>query len=235
MHFPLPLQPAIFLRRYQRFLVDVQLPDGQEITVHCPNTGSMLGCLAPGCAVRLLAAENPKRRYRYTLEMTRPAGEWIGVNTSRTNALVREALLHGVVSELGPIDHCRAEVRVGEGSRLDFLLHSRGQAIYLEVKNCTLAEDGTALFPDAVTTRGSKHLRELMALRRQGHGAVIFFCVQRGDASRFAPASHIDPLYARTLHDAARAGVRVLAYQAEVGEEGIVIRRPLPVELGVVG
>jgi sugar fermentation stimulation protein A len=229
MHFSSPLQPATFLRRYKRFLVDVLLPDGQEITVHCPNTGSMQGCLAPGCAVRLLAATNPKRRYGYTLEMTRPDQEWIGVNTSRTNALVQEALVNGVVTELGPIDHYRPEITVNAGSRLDFLLHSGSQAIYLEVKNCSLAHDGVALFPDAITTRGSKHLHELMALRRQGHGAVILFCVQRGDASRFAPASLIDPLYARTLAEAMQAGVMALAYQAEVGEEGITIRRSIPV------
>lgn len=232
MRFPLPLQPATFIRRYKRFLVDVRLPDGHEITVHCPNTGSMQGCLAPGCEVRLLASANPKRRYGYTLEMTRPGTEWIGVNTSRTNSLVREALLNGVVSELAGIDHCRAEVKVSAGSRLDFMLQRGSQTIYMEVKNCTLAQEGIALFPDAVTSRGTKHLHELMALKAQDHGAVIFFCVQRGDANRFAPASRIDPLYARTLAEAARAGVMVLAYQAEVGEEGIDIRRPLPVAVG---
>lgn len=229
MKFPATLQPAIFVRRYQRFLVDVRLPDGRELTVHCPNTGSMKGCLAPACEVRLLASANANRKYRYTLELTRPGAAWIGVNTSRTNALVQEALLNGVVTELGRIDQCRPEVRVSARSRLDFLLQSGGQLIYMEVKNCTLAENGVALFPDAVTDRGARHLLELIDLRRQGHRAAIFFCVQRQDATCFAPASSIDPFYARTLAAAAQAGVMVLAYQAEVGEEGVEVRRPLPI------
>jgi sugar fermentation stimulation protein A len=232
MEFPSPLQAATFLRRYKRFLVDVRLPTGEEITVHCPNTGSMLGCLTPGCEVRLLDSANPKRAYRFTLELTRPGEWWIGVNTSRANALVREALLGGVVTELAAIDHCQPEVKVDAHSRLDFLLTSGGQSIYLEVKNCTLAEEGVALFPDAVTTRGAKHLQALMGLRRQGHGAVIFYCVQRQDAGCFAPAGKIDPLYARTLREAVQSGVLALAYQAEVSEERIIIRHPLPVDLG---
>jgi len=231
MRFPKPLQPAIFLRRYKRFLVDVRLPDQSEVAVHCPNTGSMTGCLAPGCEVRLLDSDSPARKCRYTLELTRPGTGWIGVNTSRTNALVREAIQTGVVTEFGAIDHCQAEVKVSARSRLDFRLQRGKQSIYMEVKNCTLAENGAALFPDAVTARGSKHLRELVDLRRQGHGAAVFFCVQRHDANRFAPASHIDPDYAHTLREAAQAGVMVLAYQAEVEETGIVVRRSLPVDL----
>lgn len=231
MRFLQPLQPAIFLRRYKRFLVDVRLPDHSEITVHCPNTGSMTGCLAPECEVRLHASDSPTRKYRYTLELTRPGDGWIGVNTSRTNSLVREAMLAGVVTEFGQIDHCQSEVKVSAKSRLDFMLQSGRQAIYVEVKNCTLAENGVALFPDAVTTRGSKHLRELIALRRQGHGAAVFFCVQRHDASRFSPASDIDKEYGYALNEAAQAGVMVLAYQAEVEEGGIEIRRSLPVDL----
>lgn len=233
MRFPATLQPAIFIRRYKRFLVDVRLPDQREITVHCPNTGSMKGCLEQGCEVRLSAALNPHRKYPFTLELTRPGASWIGVNTSRTNALVREALLAGVVTELGPIERCRSEVRVSARSRLDFLLHSRGQEIYMEVKNCTLAENGVALFPDAVTARGSRHLHELIDLRRQGREAVIFYCVQRPDAVRFSPADRIDPVYAKALREAVAAGVLTLAYQAEVGEDGITVRRPLPVDLGL--
>lgn len=232
MKFLEPLQPAIFLRRYKRFLVDVLLPDQQEITVHCPNTGSMKGCLTPGCEVRLQASNSSTRKYKYTLELTRVDDSWIGVNTSRTNALVREALLTGVVTELGRIDHCRAEVTVSARSRLDFMLHSGKETIFLEVKNCTLAENGVALFPDAVTARGSKHLRELIALRSQGFQAAVLFCVQRHDACCFSPASHIDPQYSATLQEAAQAGVLILAYQAEVREDGIEVRRSLPVDLG---
>jgi len=231
MQFTATLQPAFFVRRYKRFLIDAILPGGREITAHCPNTGSMQGCLRPGCEIRLLRSDSPNRKYPYSLELTRPADAWIGVNTGRANALVREALVNGVITEFGPIDRCQAEVKVAAHSRLDFLLWSGQRSIYLEVKNCTLASDAVGLFPDAITARGTKHLHDLIALRRQGHGAAVFFCVQRQDAQRFAPASHIDPLYAQTLRQAALAGVQVLAYQAEVREDGIDIKRPLPVEL----
>lgn len=229
MQFTPPLQPAIFLRRYQRFLVDARLPDGQEITVHCPNTGSMRGCLEPGCEIRLSSSANPRRRYPFTLELSRLHGVWIGVNTSRANALVREALAAGVISELGPMDSSQAEVTVAPGCRLDFLLRHGQTRTYVEVKNCTLAQGGVALFPDAVTARGAKHLQVLRELRHQGHGAAVLFCVQRQDTQRFAPAGHIDPFYAQALRQAAQDGVGVLAYQAEVREDGVTLRWPLPV------
>ena len=224
------LQPAVFLRRYKRFLVDVKLPDGTDITVHCPNTGSMKGCLFPEGPVMLMAYDNPKRKYRYSLEMTQAeSGAWIGVNTGRTNKLVHEAIENGIISEIGAVDSIQPEVRVSEKSRLDFLLEQGGTKIYMEVKNCTLVEDEVAMFPDAVTTRGTKHLNELIALHEQGHGAVLFFCVQREDAKHFAPARHIDPEYNETLKKAVDKGVLVLAYQASVNPREILIRKQLAV------
>jgi len=232
MKFAAALQPACFVRRYKRFLVDVVLPDGRGMTAHCPNTGSMAGCLAPGCEVLLSRSGNPRRKYSHTLEMTRPGECWIGVNTARANALVREALDRGVISDFGRVRAIRPEVRVSSGTRLDFLLESDDGTIYLEVKNCTLAREGAAMFPDAKTARGTKHLLELARLRRKGYGAAVLFCVQRRDADRFVPAWMYDTIYCETLAAVAAEGVRVLAWQADVGPAEVRVVRPLPVELG---
>ena len=232
MDFSENLIPARMIRRYKRFLADVRLADGSELTVHCPNSGSMMGCVETDGLVLLSTAANPARKYRHTLELVRVDGVWIGINTSRTNALVREALESGVIDELQPVAAIRAEVKVSARSRLDFLIdHDNGRTTYLEVKNCTLAENGIAMFPDAVTSRGTKPLTELIRLREGGHGAAVLFCVQRRDARRFAPAARIDPTYAAALADAAAKGVLVLAYRAEVGPTAIRLLHPLPVSL----
>lgn len=224
------------IRRYQRFLADVRLEDGSELTVHCPNSGSMLGCVEEGGQVLLSISANPGRKYPHTLELVKIGGVWIGINTARSNALVREALAAGVIRELQPLVAIRAEVKVSAHSRLDFLLdHGGGRVTYLEVKNCTLAQDDLALFPDAVTSRGTRHIGELLALRRAGHGAALLFCVQRGDARRFAPATRIDPTYAAALREAAAAGVLILAYRAAPTRERIVLDTPLTVQLMVNG
>ncbi len=230
MKFTEPLQPAIFVRRYKRFLADVTLPDGTPLTVHCPNTGSMKGCLASGCEVMLSVSDNPKRKYPHTLEMTKVSGFWIGGNTAKTNHLVREAIENKVVKEIGEVDTISPEVTVFPGSRLDFMLLKGEQKIYVEVKNCTLVEDGVAMFPDAVTSRGTKHLKDLISLKEAGHGAVIFYCVQRGDGELFRPAAHIDPLYAETLRDAMDRGVLALIYRAEVSPEEILVRQSLSID-----
>ncbi|NOX26159.1 MAG: DNA/RNA nuclease SfsA [Deltaproteobacteria bacterium] len=230
MKFEQKLQPAIFQRRYKRFLVDVLLPDNQQITVYCPNTGRMTTCLRQGCDVLLSRSDNLRRKYKYTLELTRPGSCWIGVNTGRTNALVAEALRKGIIREL-VFTTMQAEIKVSAKSRLDFLLHNDDDMTYIEVKNCTLAQNGSAMFPDAVTARGTRHLRELMRLRENGHGAVIFFCVQRADADCFIPADHVDYEYGKTLRQAARAGVQVLAYQADVRPDGVDIYRKIPISM----
>ncbi len=238
MHFDQQLIPGRLVRRYQRFLADVELADGEVITVHCPNSGSMLGCREPGSPVLLSLAANPRRKYRHTWELVQSEGFWVGINTARTNSLVREALESGVIAELQPVAAIRAEVRVSAPSRLDFCLDhgaatpaDRPRQTYLEVKNCTLVEDGVAMFPDAVTSRGARHLEELLTLRRAGHGAAVLFCVQHGGAGSFTPAARIDPGYTRTLARVAAAGVRVLAYRARTTPAGIVIDTSLPVLL----
>lgn len=232
MKFDQKLLPGVLIRRYKRFLADVELDSGETITVHCPNSGSMLGCSEPSSPVLLSRSENPKRKYPHTLEMVQADSIWVGVNTALTNHLVREALEDGVIEEFGRPEKIRAEVKTSANTRLDFMLECGGSTIYMEVKNCSLAEDGRAMFPDAVTARGTKHLLELEALRREGHGAAVLFCVQRGDADCFFPATHIDPLYGETLARVQEAGVMVLAYQADVSPGEIRVAWKLPVKIG---
>lgn len=230
MLFDLPLQPATLLRRYKRFLADVELPDGRQLTAHCPNTGSMLGCSTPGLPAMISRSDNPGRKYPHTLEMVLVDSAWVGINTSRTNRLVREALENSLFPELLPFDEIRAEVKTG-ASRLDFLLTGKAGATYIEVKNCTLARQEVAMFPDAVTTRGSKHLKELMRLHGEGHRAAIIFCVQMSNVSSFSPAADIDPDYAENLSTAVSEGVLALACRANVSPDGIFVNERLPVTI----
>lgn len=228
MEFANNLTNGILLKRYRRFLADIRLADGSTITAHCPNTGTMLSCSTPGSPVCLSRSDNPARKYPFTLEMIREGNTWIGVNTARTNGLVVEAIERGQITEFGTVDTMRREVKITDHTRLDLQLMQNGCATYLEIKNCSLAIDGCAMFPDAVTARGTKHLRELTRLSREGVRAGIFFLVQRMDAERFAPAAHIDRVYSQALYEAVAAGVQVLVYQARVSPLGIHIVRPLP-------
>ncbi|UCG11899.1 MAG: DNA/RNA nuclease SfsA [Deltaproteobacteria bacterium] len=230
MHFPQPLLPGVLIRLYQRFLAEVRLPDGSVITAHCPNSGSMKGCDHPGREVRLSPAENPKRKTRFTWEMIHLPSTWVGINTLNANRLLAEAATLGVVPEFGPFDRLTREVSLGD-SRIDFGLVRDDTVFFVEVKNVTLVENGTALFPDAPTLRGRKHLRALMDAVRGGHRGAIFYVIQRQDAVRFAPASAIDPLYAQTLRQARDAGVEMIAYRARVNPEEIALEVALPVEL----
>ncbi len=232
MMFDSPLEEAVLLRRYKRFLADVRFPDGQETTVHVPNTGSMRGCSDPGSRVWLSSSSNPSRKYRQTLEIVESGGVLAGVNTSRSNFLVREALDEKLVDPLSSYTAIRAE-QCFEDSRFDFFLEGTGIPCWLEVKNVTLVEDGVAVFPDAITKRGRKHLLTLESALRQGYRAVIFYLIQRKDGHHFAPAEHIDPTYAQILRHAFHAGVEVLAYRADVSPRGIRIRsdQQVPVQL----
>jgi sugar fermentation stimulation protein A len=233
MNLTSPTQTGTLLRRYKRFLADVRLADGTTLTVHCPNSGAMLGCSTPGSPALISRSANPRRKYAWTLEMVRENNSWIGVNTALTNTLVREAIANRTIADFGEIDAIVPEVRVSQQSRLDFLLRAAGGDIYLEVKNCSLAEDGVALFPDAVTARGTRHLLELEKLLAEGKRAALIFCVQRPDADRFRPAAAIDPLYAKTLARVHGRGLTVLAYQAEVRPGTVRIVRKLPVATGL--
>jgi sugar fermentation stimulation protein A len=222
------------LRRYKRFLADVVTADGHELTVHCPNPGSMIGCATPGSAVRCSTSDNPKRKLRHTLEMIRVGRTWVGLHASRANAVAAQALEAGVVKELRGYREILGEVRADERSRLDFRLegHRRGKpAAWVEVKSVTLAEGTLALFPDSVTDRGKRHLETLIRLREAGERAALLFIVQRSDCDRVSPADAIDPAYGQALRDAAKRGVEIHALGARVTPTAIRVERLLPVVL----
>lgn len=233
MNFDPPLVQGTLLRRYKRFLADVVLASGDQITAHCPNTGSMLGVAEAGQRVWLAHRPSPTRKYAYGWELTELAdGTLVGVDTHRSNALVREAIESGVITELQGYDTIVPESRYGsENSRIDFLLRAASLPdCYVEVKNVTAAvEAGIALFPDAVSERGTKHLRELMGVVAEGSRAVLAFCVQRDDVKEVRPADAIDPAYGRTLREALRAGVEAIAYRATIGPAAVHLRHRIPV------
>jgi sugar fermentation stimulation protein A len=232
MLLPSPLFAGRLIRRYQRFLADVTLDDGTVVTVHCPNSGSMKECALPGSRVLLSRSDRPGRKYPHTWELVEVEGDWAGINTGLPNAIVREGIETERVEELRGYGAVRGEVRYGrERSRIDLLLEGVAGRCYVEVKNVTLVEGGRALFPDAVTLRGQKHLRELMDVVRQGDRGVIFYLVQRHDADAVAPADRIDPEYGRLLRQAVAAGVEAIAYRATVNPSEIRIDRRLPVVL----
>jgi sugar fermentation stimulation protein A len=217
-----------FLRRYKRFLADVRCADGSEMTVHCPNSGSMLSCLGPQWPAAISDSGNSKRKYRYSLEMLHSGRSWIGINTWRSNALVGEAIRAGQIAPLRGYSELRREVKYGENSRIDIHLEKAGEECYVEVKNVTMVDaENYNSFPDAVTLRGRKHLRELINVRAAGRRAVMFFLVQRSDGKGFRPAAHIDPAYAEALHEARTAGVEVLVYQCAVSPREIRIDKAL--------
>ncbi len=237
MQFEAPLVRAQLIRRYQRFLADVALADGKETTVHCPNTGSMLGCRTPGSTVWLLPASNPARKYPLGWELVEARPQvLVGINTGRSNALVAEALNGGLIPELSAYQCIRPEVKVPESrSRIDFLLsgHSQAPDCYLEVKNVTAAaEAGTAFFPDAVSNRAARHLAELTTLVEQGMRGALCFCVQRADVDSVRPADEIDPAYGAALRRAVDAGVEVYALVAEVSPTSVRLVRRVPVDPG---
>jgi len=217
------------IKRYKRFLADVLCPDGTVITVHCPNSGSMKGCAVPGSRVFLSRSDRPGRKYPCTWELAEIDGVMVGLNTGLPNRLVHEAIANGTIAELQGYATIRPEVPYGENSRVDLLLEGADGRCFVEVKNVTLVENGQALFPDAVTERGQKHLRELMKVVQDGDRGVIFFTVQRSDAHSVAPADAIDPEYGRLLRHALVNGVEALAYQAEVNCREIRLIKRLPV------
>jgi sugar fermentation stimulation protein A len=228
MKFSPCFEEAIFADRYKRFFADVELIDGSILTIHCANTGSMTHCLNPGTPCWFSRSSNPRRKLPGTLEIvTTTAGLLAGVNTSRPNHLVAEAIKNGLISELQGYRKLGAEVRYGkENSRIDLLLEDGDSKCYVEVKSVTLeATGGLARFPDAVTTRGRKHLRELARVVADGHRAVLVYCIQLSGVDRMEVAGDIDPDYALAISEAVNAGVEVLAYGCRLSPEEITIDR----------
>lgn len=224
------------IRRYKRFLADVALDSGEMVTAHCPNSGSMLSVNAPGSQVWLSPARNPARRLRYTWELIRIGDGLVGINTGRPNFLVAEAIAAGVIPELAGYHTTRREVRYGRNSRIDLLLEGEGlPPCYVEVKNVTLRRGvdraSPVEFPDCVTQRGTKHLREMTQAVRCGARAIMVFLAQRGDGDRFAVAEDIDPVYAAALETAVAAGVEAVCYRCRVSPDFISVRDRLPIAI----
>jgi len=235
MKYSPALQEARLIKRYKRFLADVILADGSQTTIHCPNTGSMRNCAPEGARVWFSQSSNSKRKYPFTWELVEVDERYkVGVNTGRANALVAEALAAGVIAPLAAYKTVQAEVKYGnENSRIDFLLSENSERpeelCYVEVKSVTLGVgDGLGEFPDAVSSRGAKHLRELMEMKEQGQRAVLLYCVQHEGIERVAPAYEIDPTYAQLLRQAYDSGVEVYAYRARVSHEEISLQDEIP-------
>ncbi len=215
MKLPSPLLEGTLLRRYKRFFTDIELSDGTVVTAHTPNTGSMKQCAITGHKVLISKTDNPKRKLKYTLELIKVGADWVDTHTQRTNRVVEEALRNGWIESLDGFK-VTPEYTFGD-SRIDFYLEKENSKVLVEVKNVTLCcNETTACFPDAVTTRGQKHLRELLSAKQQGYRAVIFFLVQRAEATKFSPADNIDSEYGRLLREVVAGGVEAMAYKTIV-------------------
>ena len=234
MRFADPLRRGRLIKRYKRFLADVRFDDGEEVTAHCPNPGSMLSVSDPGSTVWLSHSDNPKRKLAHTLELIETPGGLVGVNPNRANELAREAIEAGKIAALAGYGAIRREVRYGVNSRIDLLLEDDGRPdCYVEVKSVTMrrngGETGLAEFPDAVTKRGAKHLGELSAMVAEGSRAVMLYLTQRADCRHFAVAADIDPTYANAFEAAAAAGVEMLAVCCTLDPEGITVSESLEI------
>jgi sugar fermentation stimulation protein A len=233
MRFQTPLLPARLVRRYKRFLADVVLEDGREVTAHCPNPGAMMGLAEPGMRVWLEPNDDPRKKLKFGWRLVElEQGHMAGIDTGVPNRIVGEALAEGLIGGLGGYGTIRPEQRYGENSRIDFLLSEPGRAdAYVEVKNVHLRRRGDwAEFPDCVTARGARHLAELSRIARAGGRAVMLYVVQRTDCARFRLAPDLDPAYARAFDDARAEGVEMICHGTEISGEGVTLSRPLPVD-----
>lgn len=223
MRFP-PLIHGKLIKRYKRFLADIRLKNGEIVTAHVPNSGAMTGCIKDNCDVYISFHDNPKRKLKYTLELTNVDNTLICVNTNVANKIAYEAIKEGVISELKGYESIRTEQKYGVNSRIDILLENKNEKCYVEVKSVTLRLGNTLAFPDAITTRGTKHLNELIAMKKEGHRAVMLFVIQREDLKKFKIANQIDKTYQETLTKAQKNGVEVLVYQSQICIDEIYIK-----------
>jgi sugar fermentation stimulation protein A len=237
MRFDEPPLEGRFVRRYQRFFTEVELDSGAVVVAHCPNTGSLKGCLAAGARVWLRDSKDEKRKLRYTFQAIQVGATWVNVDTGLPNRVVAEALEAGAIRGLAGYRSVRREVRYGENSRIDVLLEDdprrKAERVFVEVKNTTMSAGRAALFPDAVTARGRKHLEELARAAEAGDRAVQLFLVSRGDVTAFRPADDVDPAYCAALRDAVERGVEVLAYRTRVEPLAFELDRALRIDLSV--
>jgi sugar fermentation stimulation protein A len=231
MRFPSRLIRGTLVQRYKRFLADVRLANGEIVTAHCTNTGSMMGCKNPGSVVYISKSANANRKLAYTWELIQANRTWVGINTMHPNRLVTEAVQSGLIRELCGYESIRREVKINTHSRLDLCLEGGNGCCFVEVKNVTLAIDRAAAFPDAVSERATRHLKELIRLKRKGQRAAIVFVIQRNDCDYFRPADEIDAEYGRWLRRAVKAGVEALPYVAKVTRTGIVLTERVQIKL----
>jgi sugar fermentation stimulation protein A len=231
MQWPKLVQGTL-IKRYKRFLADIKLEDGQVITAHCPNSGSMRGCSEPGRTVYLSRSDSPNRRYPYTWELIEMPSSLVCVNTLVANRLMRKATIERAIGSLSEYRFVRTEVKCFESSRLDILLENpAGQLCFLEIKSCTQVEDEIAYFPDAVTIRGRKHLCDLQRQVNLGNRAMILFLIQRTDSRLFRPADHIDPAYGDELRLAVQNRVQIQVYDVDLTLQYIRPNNQIPWEL----
>jgi sugar fermentation stimulation protein A len=232
MRFEQPLIEGTLVRRHKRFLADVRLGSGEEITVHCAHPGSMMGCSEPGSKVLLSANSDPRRRFKHQLEIIYSGRTPVGIHTGRPVTLVYEAIMAGKIGELAGYATMRRDARYGRDNKIDLLLEGNGlRPCYIEVANVTLGQDGTAYYPDSVITDGPAHMDELTDLVREGNRAMLFFVAQRSDVERFKPADHIDAELAQAMRDAFARGVEPVCYNAKVARKAIELDLRLPIEL----
>ncbi|WP_321373502.1 DNA/RNA nuclease SfsA [uncultured Draconibacterium sp.] len=230
MKFEKELVHGKLIKRYKRFLTDVELDTGEIVVAHCTNSGSMKSCLENGAEVYLTPVDDPKRKTKFTWEMIKINNDWVGINTGNPNKLAYEAILNQQISGLNGYTTVKREVKFGD-SRFDVYAENENEKCFVEVKNVSMKENEYALFPDAVTTRGQKHLKTLIDVKKQGMRAVMLYIIQRSDVRIFAPAKEIDPNYASLLKKAAGAGVEIFPMQASVTPEQITLVRKLPFQL----
>lgn len=231
MQFPTPLLRGTLIKRYKRFLADVTLENGDEITAHVANSGSMMGLKEPGMEVWLSESDNPKRKLKYSWELVRDGDGLVGINTMHPNKLVAEAIEDGTIAELSGYGALRREVKYGKNSRIDILLTDESRPdCYVEIKSVTLRRNAEAEFPDAVTARGAKHLVEMANMVAEGSRAVMVYLIQREDCDAFSIAGDIDPTYAKTLTEARGKGVEAICYACRLSPREIVVDRKIPIE-----
>ena len=230
MEFATPLVPARLIRRYKRFLADVRLEDGREVTAHCANPGSMMGLAEPDTKIWLEPNNDPKKKLKFGWRLVdHENGHFTGVDTSLPNRAIKAALLAHEIPDLPPYETVQPEVKYGTNSRIDFLLGGTGPDTSLEVKSVTLCRTaGLAEFPDSVTARGTKHLQEMAQMATQGHRAIMFYLVQRTDCDAMTLAADIDPAYRAAFDQAATAGVEVRAHSCKISPKGIWLGDPIP-------
>jgi sugar fermentation stimulation protein A len=230
MKFTKPLIHGRFIKRYKRFLADILLDTGETITAHCTNSGTMKSCLEDNAEVYLTPVDDPKRKTQFTWEMIKINGDWVGINTGNPNKLALEAIKNQEIEKLKGYTEVKREVKF-EDSRFDVMAKNESETCFIEVKNCTLKEGKHVLFPDAVTSRGKKHLETLVKVKEQGMRAVMLYIIQRTDVEKFASAKEIDPVYAESLKKAYEKGVEIIPIQVKVTPEKIELVKELSFEV----